>query len=53
LTLKVYLPDKTLREIARQQPQTLSDLRRVSGVGEAKLEKFGDAVLAIIQGDEA
>jgi ATP-dependent DNA helicase RecQ len=40
--------DKTLREIARQQPQTLSDLRRVSGVGDAKLEKFGDAIMEIL-----
>ena len=40
--------DKTLREIARQQPQTLSDLRRVPGVGDAKLEKFGEAVLSIL-----
>ncbi len=39
--------DKTLREIARQQPQTEDALRAVSGVGPAKLEKYGDAVLAL------
>lgn len=37
--------DKTLREIARQAPQTLDDLSGVSGVGPAKLEKYGESLL--------
>lgn len=40
--------DKVLREIARQVPRDLDDLSGVSGVGPAKLEKYGDLVLEIV-----
>jgi ATP-dependent DNA helicase RecQ len=40
--------DKVLREIARQTPETLDDLSGVSGVGPAKLEKYGDLVLGVL-----
>ena len=39
--------DKTLIEIARARPQSSDDLMEVSGVGPAKLEKYGEAVLKI------
>ena len=39
--------DKTLREIATSRPAGLHELKRVSGVGPAKLERYGDAVVAI------
>lgn len=42
--------DKTLREIARQQPQSEDDLRGVSGVGDSKLAKYGQGVLAVVRG---
>ena len=45
--------DKTLRALARQQPQSLNALRAVSGVGDAKLEKYGQAVLSVMQAHEA
>lgn len=43
--------DKVLREIARQLPQSLDDLSGVSGVGPAKLEKYGDEVLEVLSGE--
>src|SRR5690606_28959785 len=44
----VIFPDRTLREIARANPRTLADLAKVSGVGPARLEKFGREVLATL-----
>jgi superfamily II DNA helicase RecQ len=41
----VIFSDKVLHEIARQGPETLDDLSGVSGVGPAKLEKYGAGVL--------
>ena len=40
--------DKVLREIARQKPQDLDALGDVSGVGPAKLEKYGAMLLEIV-----
>ncbi|MBV9849655.1 MAG: ATP-dependent DNA helicase RecQ, partial [Armatimonadetes bacterium] len=40
--------DKTLTAIAREKPQDLDALRAISGVGAAKLEKFGDAVIQVV-----
>ncbi|MFN9953523.1 MAG: HRDC domain-containing protein [bacterium] len=42
--------DRTLIEIARRQPQELASLGQVSGVGAAKLERYGAAVLAVVAG---
>ncbi len=44
----IIFSDRTLREIARAKPATLSQLRDVYGVGDAKLEAFGSAVLAVV-----
>lgn len=43
----VIFPDATLREIARNAPQTLSALRAISGVGDKKLESYGSEILKI------
>jgi ATP-dependent DNA helicase RecQ len=40
--------DSTLREMAELRPISLTALGRVSGVGEAKLERYGEAFLAAI-----
>ncbi len=40
--------DRTLTAIARDRPQDLSELRAVPGVGDAKLEKYGPAVLQVL-----
>jgi ATP-dependent DNA helicase RecQ len=44
----IIFSDRTLREIARAKPSTLSELRDVYGVGDAKLEAFGSAVIAVV-----
>ncbi|GGA70906.1 ATP-dependent DNA helicase RecQ [Pseudoclavibacter endophyticus] len=46
----VVFTNATLTEIARDNPQHLSELGSVSGVGESKLERYGDEVLAVLQG---
>ena len=40
--------DSTLRELARVRPQSLSELRGISGVGATKLERYGEALLEIL-----
>lgn len=40
--------DKVLRSLARERPTSAEELRGVSGVGDAKLGKYGDAVLEVI-----
>jgi ATP-dependent DNA helicase RecQ len=44
----VVFHDATLRQIATQRPGTLAELSTVSGVGESKLAKFGEQVLAAL-----
>lgn len=44
----VIFSDKTLRELARVKPTTLYELRGIYGIGDAKLEAFGSAVIAQI-----
>jgi len=41
----VIFHDATLREIAIRRPTTLAELARISGIGEAKLARHGQAVL--------
>src|SRR5690348_4381558 len=42
--------DATLEEIARRRPGSTEELRTVSGVGAIKLERYGSAVLDVVQG---
>ncbi|HJW92543.1 MAG TPA: DNA helicase RecQ, partial [Thermoanaerobaculia bacterium] len=44
----VIFNDRTLREIARVRPSTLMQLRGIYGVGDAKLESFGRALLELL-----
>ncbi|HEX8169127.1 MAG TPA: DNA helicase RecQ [Thermoanaerobaculia bacterium] len=46
----VIFSDKTLRELARVRPTTLYELRGIYGIGDAKLEAFGSAVVRVITG---
>jgi ATP-dependent DNA helicase RecQ len=46
----VVFHDSTLREIAGARPQSLGELARIQGVGETKLRRYGDAMLAAIAG---
>ncbi len=41
----VIFHDATLRQIAAQAPRTLADLSAISGVGEAKLARYGQQIL--------
>ena len=41
--------DSTLMGIAEEKPCRHSELLQISGVGQAKLEKFGDAFLEVVQ----
>jgi ATP-dependent DNA helicase RecQ len=44
----VIFHDATLREIATVMPSSLTELSRVSGVGENKLAKYGQQVLDVL-----
>ena len=44
----VVFNDKTLAAIAERRPATMVELSTVSGVGESKLERYGDAVLEVL-----
>ncbi len=46
----VVFHDRTLIEIASRQPATLAELGTVAGVGQAKLDRYGDAVLQLLAG---
>ena len=40
--------DATLVAIAEAHPRTLPGLRRVKGMGDAKIEKYGDEIIALV-----
>lgn len=41
----IVFSDRTLRDLASQNPRTLADLEKVYGLGPAKIELFGEEVL--------
>ena len=49
----VIFHDATLRLIAASPPSTLDELRQVNGVGATKLDKYGQAILAVLAEDGA
>jgi ATP-dependent DNA helicase RecQ len=44
----VIFHDQTLADIARARPLTLYDLAETNGVGQGKLDRYGEAVLAVV-----
>ncbi|WP_415855864.1 ATP-dependent DNA helicase UvrD2 [Sinomonas sp. G460-2] len=46
----VVFTDATLTAIAEAKPASLEDLSKVAGVGKAKLERYGGAVLELLRG---
>jgi ATP-dependent DNA helicase RecQ len=44
----VIFHDATMREIAKARPGSLADMRNISGVGEKKLETYGEEIVALI-----
>jgi ATP-dependent DNA helicase RecQ len=49
----VIFHDSTLREMAEVKPASLHALSRVTGVGAAKLEKYGAAFVEVVSGFES
>ena len=49
----VIFHDRTLMEMAARCPRSSADLRAIAGVGEAKLARYGEAFLEVINGHEA
>ncbi|GBG12694.1 ATP-dependent DNA helicase RecQ [Novimethylophilus kurashikiensis] len=45
----VIFHDSTLLEILNNKPQTLAELGRISGIGQAKLSRYGDAFLQVLE----
>ena len=48
----VIFHDSTLLEILNQRPGNLTDLGKISGVGLAKLARYGDDFLKVIEDEE-
>lgn len=48
----VIFTDATLQAIAEQEPSSVSQLSAVSGIGTVKLDRYGEAVLALVTGDD-
>jgi ATP-dependent DNA helicase RecQ len=45
----VIFNDKTLRAMVEHEPQTQSDFRALHGVGDVKLERYGELFLDTIR----
>ncbi len=45
----VVFHDRTLLELAERRPASLADLAGVSGIGAAKLERYGEALLVVLR----
>ncbi len=48
----VILHDRTLHELATLRPQSLTALLDVPGIGLAKAERYGEALLGLLQDDQ-
>ncbi len=44
----VVLTDATLRSIAQSRPTSVAELVRIPGIGQAKLDRYGEAVLRLV-----
>ena len=42
--------DSTLLEILNHRPKSLTEMSRISGIGQAKLTRYGDAFLEVLEG---
>jgi ATP-dependent DNA helicase RecQ len=49
----VVFHDRTLQELAVQRPTTRHALAEVGGIGAAKLERYGAALLEVLAAGEA
>lgn len=46
----VLLTDRTLRALVALKPRTAEELRRIPGMGEAKVSRYGAAILEVVRG---
>ena len=46
----VIFHDSTLMEILNQRPATLEEMAKISGVGQAKLARYGEEFLSVLKG---
>ena len=44
----VIFPDRTLQELAQHRPQSLDAMRHIHGIGQAKLDRYGEVFLGVI-----
>ena len=51
-TAYFVLRNETLRLIAQENPKTLDELEQIKGIGPVKLERYGDAVLGVLRGEQ-
>ena len=45
----LVLPQKSILELAKKLPTTLSELITIKGIGQAKVKQFGNEIIAIIK----
>jgi superfamily II DNA helicase RecQ len=45
----VIFKDQTLDELSRLRPRTAAELLGISGIGPAKIDRYGDQILAVIE----
>jgi len=45
----VIFHDSTLLEILNRKPESLTEMSQIAGVGQAKLERYGDAFLEVLE----
>jgi DNA helicase II / ATP-dependent DNA helicase PcrA len=45
----IYLTDETIEALASAMPSDMSRLARIKGIGPAKLEAYGDEILALLE----
>ncbi len=46
----VIFTDRTLAELASVRPRSVSELQNIGGIGPTKIERYGDQILAMIEG---
>lgn len=47
----LILTNDTMQKIAAAKPQTMAELSEIRGIGEVKLERYGETILKIVKGE--
>jgi ATP-dependent DNA helicase RecQ len=47
----VIFHDKTLQEMLMYRPQTAEEMLDISGVGQTKLDRYGERFLSVLRGE--